>query len=437
MSRTSISSARARSRGFTLMEAMVSLVILIIVMTVTMTLLFSMRAFAERQANHLAPRQAARQATDYMTHFLNAAGDLVREAANPNPNALVIYYDKGATPVQASYNNLTNAQSAFGDPGTDIITIAYVSNPASIEIWDTPNPIGDPTKSSMYLKFRGGCGGTNDDAANMAAFKTLTGAMTSGTSTTSGLLLVKDEAGHWQYLEITDYTSSNCADPNDQTVRVSFKPSTDATRYNPPGGAELTFQPKPGYVIAGIEYTCFRVRNRVLEQKVGGLDAGGHYPGLFDPATDNPGTRFTPLVENVEDLQVAFLFRNHPTEWWNSSQFDTATPPNWSAQTLTTPAGVPLQQHTPAATDYDSAFVSGIRLTITGRSNALEISSRKLAAGSAGQGPQQGGTGNSAGFKRPFAEDHAEGSADTLGTGIFERYRMTTTIMFRNRILGG
>ena len=48
-------------------------------------------------------------------------------------------------------------------------------------------------------------------------------------------------------------------------------------------------------------YTSFRVRRDAnnelnLEQK----------QGLFDPDTDNPGTDFVPVLESVEDFQIAY-----------------------------------------------------------------------------------------------------------------------------------
>ncbi len=58
--------ARFRSkptRGVSLSEAMVSLLILTMVMIVALTLLFSMKSFAERQQVRTAPRQVSRRAT--------------------------------------------------------------------------------------------------------------------------------------------------------------------------------------------------------------------------------------------------------------------------------------------------------------------------------------------------------------------------------------
>lgn len=439
-------------RGFTLIEAMVSLVILVIVMVVTMTLLFSMRAFAERQANHMAPRQTARQATDYIAHFINSAGDTNIVGANPNPNSIVTHYYIGVTEKRALYNNLTAADNAggqLGDLGTDILTLAYVNNPASMPIITGPATMNG-TGTSMTIKFRGGCGPgtTNNDAGNIAQFKALTGMVTTGANTRSALLLAVDgdgSTGSWQYVELTSLPTSDCSGGpslTDNVITVSFKGSSDVTRYNPPLGGPRTNFTVSANLVTGVEYVSFRVRNGTLEQKVNGVDANGPYPGLFDPATDNPGTRFTPLVENVEDFQVAYLFSWDPSNWWNASNVDTtATPPAWTARSLspaTAPItiplanGVPKQDATPAPTSgtnwqYDAAYISGIRLTIVGRSPALRLSSLKLTRSS----------GYGAGFFRPFAEDHAAGAADTTATGFFERYRMSTTMMFRNRILGG
>src|SRR5450759_5067822 len=117
---------RGRARGFTLLEAMISLLLLVIVLIVAMTMLFQMRAFAERQQYFMLPRQAARRATDYLSYYIAGASDLnYVKPLQQSPNALIMYYNLGTPGVltQPSYNNLTTAQAAFGDVGTDIITM--------------------------------------------------------------------------------------------------------------------------------------------------------------------------------------------------------------------------------------------------------------------------------------------------------------------------
>ncbi len=63
-------------RGFTLLEAMVSLLLLVIVLVVAMTMLFQMRAFAERQQYFMLPRQTARRAADYLSYYFAGASDV-------------------------------------------------------------------------------------------------------------------------------------------------------------------------------------------------------------------------------------------------------------------------------------------------------------------------------------------------------------------------
>ncbi len=113
------------SRGFTLVEALVSLFILSVVMALALTLLVAMRSFAAKQQNFTQPRQISRSAVDYLGFYLAQAADLnVTENGPVNPNALIMYYSfgkdaasGGSTPVQASYNNLSAAASDSGTRG--------------------------------------------------------------------------------------------------------------------------------------------------------------------------------------------------------------------------------------------------------------------------------------------------------------------------------
>ena len=139
---TSVRALRGRAGGFTLIEAVVSLLLLVIVLTVAMTMLFQMRAFAERQQFFMLPRQAARRAADYLSYYMAGASDLNdRTTPRQSPNALVMYYNVNGNPVQASYDNLTGTEpgnsitvpgvsTAFGDLGTDVVTLIAPTNPA-------------------------------------------------------------------------------------------------------------------------------------------------------------------------------------------------------------------------------------------------------------------------------------------------------------------
>jgi hypothetical protein len=62
---------------------------------------------------------------------------------------------------------------------------------------------------------------------------------------------------------------------------------------------------------------------------------------------------------------------------------------------------------------------------VIGRSNPLDIGARNLTvAVSSGR------------VRRQALEDHTEGPPDTVANGVFDRYRLTTTLLLRNRMLG-
>ena len=442
-----------RSRGFTLIEALVSVLILTVVMVVALTLLVSMRSFASKQQAFTAPRQSARAAVDYVSYFLAGATDLNVDMGNPN--ALVMWTTFGdnatalATPRQASYNNLTAAQetAGFGDAGTDIISFSVATNPTRIPIigttW-TGNAVGGNT---AILNFSAGCGPANDqNAANLDLFKRLTGAPLPPDPEVSGLLTVQDEFGRWRYLRITRYVSSNCAAmtgavPTREVISIEFAPGT-TSQINPPGGwrgdlaGDLTLN-------AGIEYTSFRVRNGSLEQKTSGFDAANVYsPGIFNPSCDVdapgagcPAIGFTPVVENVEDLQVAYVYRDGTV--WNATE----TTAGSGDRTLGTASQIPTQAATnplvaplPAARDISD--VRALRVSVIAQSNPLDIGARQLSAPQPVATPGPGFARREGLYRRPALEDHAIGPLDTVANGVFDRYRLTTTLVLRNRMLG-
>lgn len=419
MSRSFRSEGARRRRGFTLAEAVVSLVILVLVMTVALTLLFSMKSFAERQQVNTVPRQAARRAVDYVSYYLSSATDLNAEFGNPN--AIQIWYEfcdhcNGKNPSvdrQASYNNLTTAQSSLGTPGTDIISLGVPVTPLRIpvSIW----PGNDNAASTMWLNYRRGC---PNDTLNMDMFKAETGAHTTGGQSESGVLAVMDATGRWVYIQITTYNGSNCSAADDKIIHVTINPSGD--RINPPGGWRDDLI-EPITLAAGLDFVSFRHRVNpttnvpALEQKVSGTDAAGvFHNGFFDPTTDNPGTMFVPIVENIEDFQIAYIFND-------GAIFNTET------QVLTTQGQVPLQDRSDTVNCgtfvRDILCVQALRLTFVGRSLPMNLGVRNMADWNL--------------KLRPRAEDHAPATApDTLAGGIFDRYRQTTTVMIRNRTLG-
>lgn len=424
-----------RGRGFTLIEALVSILILSVVMIVALTLLVSMRSFAAKQQTFTAPRQSSRAAVDYLSFFLAGAADL--NVDQGNPNALVMWTTFGtnvtapATLRQATFNNLTAAQATagFGDEGTDIISVSVTTNPIRIPILSWNGDLVDG--NTALLNFSAGCGpAVNDDAANLALFKEVTGATIVGASEVSGLLTVQDFSGRWRYLRITRYVGSNCAamtgtNPTRQVVSIQFTRG-DADQVNPPGGwrNDLVL---PLTLNAGVEYTSFRVRNRALEQKTTGFDAAGVFsPGFFNPDCDGntvgagcPAIGFTPVVENVEDLQIAYVFRNG-TIWNTAAQVLATTAPNGTA------SNVPQQAMTVTVNpaDLDARNVRALRVSTIARSNPLDIGARGLSATSADT------------YRRVALEDRAQGPMDTVANGVFDRYRLTTTLVLRNRMLG-
>lgn len=413
---------RAR-RGFTLIEALASVFILSVVMAVALTLVVSMRSFAAKQQAFTAPRQTARRAIDYLSFFAAGGTDLNLEGRNPN--ALVMTFGSQAAGIAtanaSSYNNLSGADvtNEFGDAGTDIISVAIPVNPVRIPIvrWDAPN---DTTSNKLYANFVAGC--AVDDAENMRLFKLQTGMQTINGVDVMPLLTVEDSQGRWRYFRITNYVASVCANTAnkaalDQVIAVEY--ATGATdQLVSPGGFRTDFEPKPPYTInAGIEYTSFRVLNRTLEQKTTGFDSLGVYsPGFFDPRCDGkikavgavcPAIGFTPIVENVEDFQVAYVY-------------DDGTVVN---NAVPTQALFPIPPAPAAARDV--VRVNALRISIVSRSNPLDIGARNLSAWD-----------GTALYLRPAVEDRPAGASDTVATGVFDRYRLTTTLVLRNRMLG-
>lgn len=391
------------------MEAVVSLLLLVIIMVVTLSLLFSMRSFAERQASKTAPRQTARQAIDYMSYFAGGAADLNTNGSANNPNAIVTYWRDGLGAVrQASYNNLAgSAQSTYGEPGTDILTLAVAANPVVIRVgtW-----AGFNSSSQTSLNFTAGCSVSN--TKNDEIFRQLTGAHpdpAAPTKTISDLLFARDLTGAWGYYRITDYDAAPDCTRTGAAIQVVSEPATGARIENPAGQPTLV---DPVTLVAGIQFVSFRVRQNAagvfnLEQK----------PGIFDPTTDNPGTAFVPIVEDVEDLQVAWLYNQAPGGAGGATVFGTSTTPFPVAVT----GGVPPQGGQGGSAAYDVTRIAGLRISIVGRSRPLRMTSRQLTSQAT---PTRLNI-------RPAVEDRPAGAIDG-----FDHQRITTTIMIRNRMLG-
>ncbi len=454
MWRTSNASTRSSRRaggrrGFSLIEAVVSLFILVVVMVMTFSLLSSMSAFAERQATFTLPRQSARRAASYLTYYLAGASDLnfsrFRDTPNLNsPAALITSYRLNGAVVQSTYNNLTGAETgnavtvagketSFGDLGTDVVTVAFPESAIKIRIveWTTAGLVS--------LNYAAGCDGSGgEDAANLSLFKTLTG---DGPGARP-LLPVLGDNGRWTYLQIKTYLDavpgttgcSEKAKTPPKVIQVQTMLTADAgfttadpvpPVVTPPAAGTLPPElVEPIVLLAGVRHVSFRVKGSRLEQKA----------GLFDPNQDNPypadpaAIRFLPIMEDVEDFQLSYLFdvagelRQQGGDPLAGGLI--APVPRMSAQGVvgTQPCDSLVftsGQVERAGLPPPAECVIGMRMSLTTRSRPLSLSARS-------QKTVRG---------RPKSEDHPKGPDDVI-PNIYDRYHLTTTLILRNRLLG-
>jgi len=421
--------------GFTLMEVLVVLACLGMILWMAGQLLFPMRAAAERQRLQVEARQTARSATDYMGFVVRGATDM-NDAAKPrNPAALLPYLWRGATTgagnfptcpgsdcVQLSYNNVDQGGTRFASDGTDIITLtaAQVTYPVRLDsasAW--PSPFDN--SAVEYWAFSVACSPAND-ALNFSTFKDLT-KDPDNVNQSIPLLLVDPASGTWLTYRITDYrdgsNTQTCTnkDPgcilvgtNVSCIQVSGDPE-NASNLNPPGGPRA-FPNLPNLVV-GSQFRAMRVCNGWLEQK----------EGLFDPANDancDPlaaGTvefpdyvakaGWSPLLGNVEDFQIAYIFNNGET--WNGPGGTLL-----AAQGCTD--GVPSFNNAIGTPNpYDARSVIGLRITVTARSSTPVRGEGKAA------------------FRPPAAEDH---DPTTAPSDTYYRYQASVIAMLRNRTSG-
>lgn len=429
MWRRSRSDRRRRVRGFSLAEALVSLIMIVIIMSVTMSLLFSMKSFAERQQVFMAPRQQARRAMEYLKFYVAGAGDANdRAPALSNPSAIISRYGEGTqaspgSPIAAAYNNLTTTQAAsgFGTEGTDVISLAIPANPMKIQVIDFPGHATNTT-GQLFLNFRAGC--AVNDATNMNEFKKYTGAFGTPGSEKSGLLKIVNSTGDWEYLQIVNYNGSNCSATDDHVVTATYKLPT-VSQYTRPDGFAGIAGGTGISLIAGTQWISFRHRNNAIEQKIDYVDAGGNFrPGWFDPSVDGDpaNSRFTRILENIDDFQVSYVFP-YGTVVGNAN----TVVANGSAATSlpTAQNGTPNQANTTpgcGAGNLDAGCVVALRISVVARTGPLRLEALDRM--------------ERALLRRPASEDRAQGPLDTEGTGFFQRYRMTSTMIIRNRLLG-
>jgi Tfp pilus assembly protein PilV len=363
-----------RRAGFSLTELLVTLAGLTIILTVSAQLLFETRRAAVRQQFQVETRQLARAAVDYVHFMVRGASDLNYSGDVPFPAAILTQV--GVRPNQTrqvSYNNVTDANLA--DLGTDIITIGRAEDSLTSE------PVGwsdfDSSASSATWQF--GWTSPCDAAANLAAFQRLIGY----SGTTSRWLLVADETGGWRFYQINGFGTSDCPGALG-TINATSSPP-DGNGYLQPMDATLAPIANNPRLRLGVGWVTLRVRGGWLEQK----------NEIFDPNTDNPGTAFVQLLPNVEDLQVAYLFRDGTL--WN----------NVPGHTLT--GGIPTQGSPGVATD--AANVLGMRVTVT-------VRAPEAAPGEARDR-----------FGPLTAEDHVP----TAGPDRFYRYQTSGIVLLRNR----
>jgi len=386
-------SSSSDERGFTLIEATISLTLLLVVLILSMGFLISMRTFSQRQEMFTEPRQTARRAIDYMSYYIRGAGDMNFRANAPD--ALVSHYRLGGADQQACYNNVSSA--AIADLDTDLFSIATLTYSGTAPF----NYLSGVTSSSpSVVGFQQGCGTTTNDTENLRLFKSLTGAHMEGGQTVSNLMLMSDSSGAWAYYKITAYGASQCGGSATlpcSSGTVSSCPGIQVTcnpaaPMDPPGGAVSIGSPSLNFV----QLSCFRVKGGQLQQK----------SAPFNPAnaTATEDALFSPLLDNIEDLQVAYIYNDGNI--YNQSV----------AGRLPSP-GVPPQAGptvtTPGATDATN--VIGMRVSVVGRSSAI--------------GAYQQVTKNR--YFRPASEDRAAGAPDRS-----YHYRLTSTILLRNRALG-
>jgi prepilin-type N-terminal cleavage/methylation domain-containing protein len=410
------SSRTHRHAGFTLIEVMVTLISVTTILVVSAQLMFAMRRGLVRQQLQVEARQNVRAALDYTSMLLRGASDFNKGSANAGAVLTWVFAQSqchGCTPpatipcptqdgcYQVSYNNVTSTNNGSGilaDEGTDIITIGRPEGTITANAVSTPD-FANLAQSGWLTP---GCTAA-DAAASAVAFTAFKAATGAGTGTVSDRLAVAGDGGGWTFYKITDYQDSDnstlCCIPRSACAIAGVNLACILTKGNlggplgikPPGG-NTTLQNQR--LLTGTRFVSLRVRTDPithvpwLEQK----------DGLFDPAADNPGGAFVPILPNIEDMQVAWIFNNGDVK--NNS----------SANRLGLTGQVP-QAGGSATTDVQN--VVGFRVTFTARSS-------------------QGMTLESARFFRPAAEDHDAGTArDTV-----YRYQASANAMIRNRMMG-
>lgn len=371
-----------------MVELLVVLVTLTIILVLTGQLVFAMRRSALQQQFQVDARQTARGAADYINFLLRGAMDPPYDAAGSV--ALLIRASWGGVSTQFTYDNVSSASLA--DPGTDIITFARFHEATTI----TPVRAegGDAGSVVWWWAFDGGCrtGATQAEreAANLALFKQLTGF--TGDATPSERLLLLDDSGQSAIYQICSYSSSHCdvTAPCNQPCVVVQANTACTGGIIPAGGYTGMVNPR---LVVGLRFTTLRVKGGWLQQ----------HDGIFDPA--NPDDGFVPILPNVEDLQIAYIFNQ-------AIGGAGLTDVLWNNDPTHTLAGGGVPDATQARQ------VIGVRVTVTGRA-----------------GQEQRGAGQQR-FYRPRAENHRGGEELGEAPDGFARFAVSSTALLRNRIAG-
>lgn len=389
-------------RGFTLIEVLVVMLSLVIIVVAVGQLLFDTQKATQRQQYQVDARQTARATADYVTFLLRGATDMNMPTVVPplpnNPGSVLIWYwvgtwasgNNNSCPgapgtgacVQATWDNVTDSSCpGCADLGTDIITFGRVDN---VQIY---YQVGGgfsfdnvKNESSHTVNFYPAlCAGPNGNSANALAYFQQTTGYTSA-SNPSPVMVIADTLGRWGFFQITSYPASGsdvcspiCSNKNgvaQPCVTVGTHIGVAST-VNPPGNPNPTGDDDAVRLFAGVRYTSLRVCQGWLEQKDGMFDPGSDGTGALGTGANACSSNgwntapWTPILPNVEDLQLAYIYNNdgastsNPASIWNSS-----------AQTLpTTIHNVPTQAGPGAATlANDVTNVVGIRVTVTARS---------------------------------------------------------------------
>ncbi|MDW7966883.1 MAG: hypothetical protein RMI39_02000, partial [Thermoanaerobaculum sp.] len=309
----------------------------------------------------------------------------------------------GATPVQFTFDNVTNP--AWADVGTDILTFARAEQTVAVAADCWP---GGQNAVNLCVRFTLGCGPSGNSAANLALFKSLTGAHMEGTREVSDVLLLMGANGNWAFLQITDYkdnqnddTCNQCRNSSAQCawatggavppgIWVIANPGL-SDKWNTPSCCPTLENPE---VALGVRYTTLRVKNRSLQQK----------NGVFDQT--NPDDGFFTVMPNVEDFQVAYFFRDGSVRNDRLPR-DCSWAPNCvpvQNQAFGDPGTLP---------ENHAANVIGLRVTLTARS-ATPLPPTQEAV------PR---------FRQPVAENNDPAAAPDR----FYHYQSSVFVLLRNR----